>query len=568
MTLFELRQVVLESCAGLAALHSAGLVHRDIKPANLWLRLPLAGGERFDPDKHRDPAIAPPLATVVIDFGMVRAVRVPPEVGGRFVAGTAGYIAPEQVLDPVELDPAIGRLCPCGHRLQRDDRPRVLRRHREPSRPDHRAHAARPVRGRGPPARLSGGHREAPPRPRRRASRAIARHPSSSAGSSSPPCSRCRCRHGSQPWPSSARERPDRSSPSRMPVCAFGSGCFAESGNVPPSLWGRQSCRKAGAMTESENDRCARTRHRIGTALRRKYRPDSVRGLASVGLVTGALALASPEALAITKDQCVDANTKAQSLRREGKFAGGTRAAQALHRQPVSGHRPRRLHAAPRRARARAAHDRARRQERRGRRRRRSYTSRSTASGSPISSTDARSGWTPDSTCSGSRSQVTLRPSTASCSRRARRTGASASSSAGAAEPVPPGAGSAAEPREGSRSEWRPSCSGAAGLAGLAVGAVFGVLTIRDWSNSQSESECASPMQCPNHPAAVADHDRAETAGTISTVAFIAGGVLLATGLVAWLTSPSSGLEPAHASARLSPALGPGLAGVSVTGRF
>ena len=105
MTLFELRQVVLDSCAGLAALHSAGLVHRDIKPANFWLRLPLAGGERFDPDKHRDPATTPPLATVVIDFGMVRAVRVPPEVGGRFVAGTAGYIAPEQVLDPVELDP-------------------------------------------------------------------------------------------------------------------------------------------------------------------------------------------------------------------------------------------------------------------------------------------------------------------------------------------------------------------------------------------------------------------------------------------------------------------------------
>jgi eukaryotic-like serine/threonine-protein kinase len=105
MTLFELRQVVLESCAGLAALHSAGLVHRDIKPANLWLRLPLAGGQRFDPAQHRDPGHTPPLATVVIDFGMVRAIRIAPDAGGRFVAGTPGYIAPEQVLDPVELDP-------------------------------------------------------------------------------------------------------------------------------------------------------------------------------------------------------------------------------------------------------------------------------------------------------------------------------------------------------------------------------------------------------------------------------------------------------------------------------
>src|SRR5207253_3998051 len=47
----------------------------------------------------------PPLTTVVIDFGMVRSIKVAAEVGGRFVAGTAGYIAPEQVLDPVELDP-------------------------------------------------------------------------------------------------------------------------------------------------------------------------------------------------------------------------------------------------------------------------------------------------------------------------------------------------------------------------------------------------------------------------------------------------------------------------------
>ena len=104
MSLFELRQVVKESCAGLTALHNAGLVHRDIKPANIWLRLPLRGDQRFDPEVHRDPARAQPLSTVIIDFGMVRAQRVSAEVGGKFVAGTPGYIAPEQVLDPVELD--------------------------------------------------------------------------------------------------------------------------------------------------------------------------------------------------------------------------------------------------------------------------------------------------------------------------------------------------------------------------------------------------------------------------------------------------------------------------------
>lgn len=104
LTLFELRQVVLDTCAGLAALHGAGLVHRDIKPANIWLRLPLAGGERFDPARHRDPARIRPLSAVVIDFGMVRPMRIEPDAAGRFVAGTPGYIAPDQVLDPVELD--------------------------------------------------------------------------------------------------------------------------------------------------------------------------------------------------------------------------------------------------------------------------------------------------------------------------------------------------------------------------------------------------------------------------------------------------------------------------------
>ncbi len=104
MSLFELRQVVLDACAGLAALHGASLVHRDIKPANIWLRLPLQKGQTFDPGKHRDPGTTRPLNAAIIDFGMVRPSRVTADAAGKFVAGTPGYIAPDQVLDPVELD--------------------------------------------------------------------------------------------------------------------------------------------------------------------------------------------------------------------------------------------------------------------------------------------------------------------------------------------------------------------------------------------------------------------------------------------------------------------------------
>ena len=109
---------------------------------------------------------------------------------------------------------------------------------------------------------------------------------------------------------------------------------------------------------------------------------------------------------------------------------------------------------------------------------------------------------------------------------------------------------------------------GAVGLAGLGVGAVFGALTIHDWSSSQSE--CTSPTDCADHGAATQDRDRAETASTISTVGFITGGVLLATGVVAWLTSPQGGGDSvsAAASVRLSPTAAPGGAALSLTGSF
>jgi len=66
-------RILDEVCAGVAALHAAGLVHRDLKPANILLDLEL--GVR------------------VADFGLAQSY-----LGGRAareMAGTLGYLAPE-----------------------------------------------------------------------------------------------------------------------------------------------------------------------------------------------------------------------------------------------------------------------------------------------------------------------------------------------------------------------------------------------------------------------------------------------------------------------------------------
>jgi hypothetical protein len=108
---------------------------------------------------------------------------------------------------------------------------------------------------------------------------------------------------------------------------------------------------------------------------------------------------------------------------------------------------------------------------------------------------------------------------------------------------------------------------GAAGLVGIAVGAVFGALTIVDSSNARTE--CRSAANCSNHEQAVVDHDRAVTAGTISTVGFLAGSALLASGIVVWLTSPSRAEPPSGLTAiRLSPSVGPTVTGLALTGGF
>jgi hypothetical protein len=99
------------------------------------------------------------------------------------------------------------------------------------------------------------------------------------------------------------------------------------------------------------------------------------------------------------------------------------------------------------------------------------------------------------------------------------------------------------------------------GVAGIAAGAVFGILTLSQ--TSQQKTDCAAATDCNSHAQALADHSSATTDGTIATVGFIAGGALLATGAVLFFTGNTAS-EPARAGLRVTPGIG----SVAVTGRF
>jgi hypothetical protein len=97
---------------------------------------------------------------------------------------------------------------------------------------------------------------------------------------------------------------------------------------------------------------------------------------------------------------------------------------------------------------------------------------------------------------------------------------------------------------------------GGFGVAGLAMGTIFGVKASSNWSDAKGA--CTDyPYGCaPGTEDKVAD---AKSAGTLSTVGFIVGGVGLAAGALLWFTA-------GHAED--STRVGVGLGRVNVEGRF
>jgi hypothetical protein len=108
---------------------------------------------------------------------------------------------------------------------------------------------------------------------------------------------------------------------------------------------------------------------------------------------------------------------------------------------------------------------------------------------------------------------------------------------------------------------------GAAGIVSLGLGGVFGGLASASWSSSQNA--CATPTSCPNHAQAVSDYNTASSEALVSTIGFIAGGVLVAGGLVLVFTAPPRAKDAApRATLQLAPTLARGAAGLNLRATF
>jgi hypothetical protein len=99
---------------------------------------------------------------------------------------------------------------------------------------------------------------------------------------------------------------------------------------------------------------------------------------------------------------------------------------------------------------------------------------------------------------------------------------------------------------------------GGTGVAGLVVGSIFGLVSKSTYDHAFG-TECRSPPTgCSTQGAA--DGQTAHTQAMVSTVGFIAGGVLLAGGAVLYFTAPSGD------SVAVAPAIGSDGAGLALRG--
>ena len=145
----------------------------------------------------------------------------------------------------------------------------------------------------------------------------------------------------------------------------------------------------------------------------------------------------------------------------------------------------------------------------------------------------------------------------------ARPVAAAAPSAPGASAPRAPGRPDGASERPanepaGGTQRTMAIVLGSAGLIGLGLGTYFGLRASSTYHDASAR--CPTSSSCDDE--GVAGGKDAHSQATIATVALVAGGALLASGIIVYLTAPRQG------SVSLQPVAGAGMAGLRVGGAW
>ncbi len=103
---------------------------------------------------------------------------------------------------------------------------------------------------------------------------------------------------------------------------------------------------------------------------------------------------------------------------------------------------------------------------------------------------------------------------------------------------------------------------GGAGILGLGVGSIFGIITVSNWNAAQHDCGRA----CSANSAGQREERSAAADGTTSTVAFVAGGAALAAGALLWFVTPESPASPT--GLRIVPTVIPHRGDISLETKF
>jgi hypothetical protein len=125
---------------------------------------------------------------------------------------------------------------------------------------------------------------------------------------------------------------------------------------------------------------------------------------------------------------------------------------------------------------------------------------------------------------------------------------------------APPPARAASEPSATSSPQRTLGIvTGAVGVAGILVGSGFGLYAMKEGDRSKEDGFCPTDGHNGCTQAGVDLRDRARTFGTVSTIGFVAGAVLVTTGVVLFTTAPKNGIQ-------LRAGAAPGALGTSLRG--